>query len=112
MNKIYSCVSKDSVINLCSLNGFVVTRPGDLLIFFSAEKFNALTSVSLVTLYELSVSLHESNKFFKVRFGNRLRLAVNLKFRVNILDVCLSRFLGDKQLFGNLCIGFPFRNKL
>ena len=28
MNKIYSCVSKDSVINLCSLNGFFVTRRG------------------------------------------------------------------------------------
>jgi hypothetical protein len=28
MNKIYSCVSKDSVINLCSLNGFLVTRRG------------------------------------------------------------------------------------
>jgi hypothetical protein len=61
--------------------------------YFSFKaKNNSLTSVSLVP-YELSVSLYELNEFFKVSFGNRLRLAVNLKFGVNILDVSLGCFL-------------------
>jgi len=64
----------------------------DLQIFFFQTKTNSLTSVSLVP-FELSVSLYELNEFFKVSLGNRLRLAINLKFGVNILDVSFGCFL-------------------
>ena len=72
MNKIYSCVSKDSVINLCSLNGFFATCRGMIYKYFFLEiKINSLTSVSLVA-HELSVSLYELDEFFKISLGNRL----------------------------------------
>ena len=71
---------------------FLSPAENDLQIFFFQTKINSLTSVSLVP-YELSVSLYELNEFFKVSLGNRLRLAINLKFGVNILDVRLCCFL-------------------